>query len=145
MNVCVVDCSFFISSLLPDEKNYAFDYSTYSIHVPAIFFLECLNVLNTALKRQRITKTQYEECIAAFKDLPFSVDHFSSTQEALSSISKLSEEHSLTSYDASYLELALRLKVPLGTYDNKLIEACSAERVKSLIPERAPYSVRISG
>lgn len=133
MNVCVIDCSFFISSLLPDEKNSNFDFIAFSIHVPSIFFLECLNVLATALKRERIAKNQYEECMASFKDLPFKVDHFSSTQESVYAISQLSQKYNLTSYDASYLELASRLKAPLGTLDKKLVEACKIEKIKLLL------------
>jgi predicted nucleic acid-binding protein len=85
--------------------------------------------LATALKRDRITKDQYEECLSAFKDLPFTVDHFSSTPEALFQISRLSSAHSLTSYDASYLELALRLKAPIGTLDQDLRNASKLERL----------------
>jgi predicted nucleic acid-binding protein len=132
VKICVIDCSFFISALLPDEKNHNFDFAAFSVHVPAIFFPECLNVLATALKKQRITKNQYEECIIAFKDLPFSVDHLSSIQDSLYSIADLSERNNLTSYDASYLELALRLKAPLGTFDKKIIEACKKEKVINL-------------
>ena len=129
MNVCVIDCSFFMASLLPDEKNGDFDFSAFSIYVPSIFFLECLNVLESAFKKQRITKDQHESCVATFKDLPFTVDHFSSTQEALFQISRLSSDHKLTSYDASYLELALRLKAPLGTFDKDLKEASKREKL----------------
>ncbi len=132
MIACVIDCSFFLSSLLPDEKKEGFDFFAFSIHVPPIFFLECLNVLATAFKKQRITKTQYEESITAFKDLPFLVDNFSSTQESIYPLYQLSQEHNLTSYDASYLELALRLKSPLGTLDKKMIEACKAEKLMIL-------------
>lgn len=118
-----------MASLLPDEKNGDFDFSAFSIYVPSIFFLECLNVLESAFKKQRITKDQHESCVATFKDLPFTVDHFSSTQEALFQISRLSSDHKLTSYDASYLELALRLKAPLGTFDKDLKEASNTEKL----------------
>jgi predicted nucleic acid-binding protein len=108
------------------------DLAAYSVYVPSIFFLECMNVLKIALKKQRITPIQYEECIWAFKDLPFNVDHFSSTQESLQTISRLSLEHNLTSYDASYLELAMRLDASLGTHDKKIIEACSHKEISVL-------------
>jgi predicted nucleic acid-binding protein len=132
MNICVVDCSFFLSFIMPDEKNYDIDLSSYAVYVPSIFFLECMNVLKTALKKQRITQHQHEECIWAFKDLPFNVDHFSSTQESLQTISRLSREHDLTSYDASYIELALRLKASIGTHDKKMVEACALQKIPLL-------------
>ncbi len=132
MDVCVVDCSFFISSFLPDEENKDLDFFEYSVHVPSIFLLECLNVLGVSLKKRRLTKEQYSEYVFSFKDLPFIVDHFSSTQESLQSISRLAQKYDLTSYDASYLELALRLKSPIGTFDKKIIEACKHEKIRVL-------------
>ena len=132
MKICVVDCSYFLSFIMPDEKNNAIDIAAYSVYVPSIFFLECINVLKTTLKKQRITHIQYEKCMWAFKDLPFNVDHFSSTQESLQTISRLSLEHNLTSYDASYVELALRLNASLGTHDKKIIEVCSHQKIQLL-------------
>lgn len=132
MQICVVDCSYFLSFIMPDEKNSEIDLASYSVYVPSIFFLECMNVLKTALKKQRITHIQYEECMWAFKDLPFNVDHFSSTQESLQTISRLSLEHNLTSYDASYVELAIRLDASLCTHDKKIIEVCSHKKISVL-------------
>ena len=91
-----------------------------------------MNVLKTALKKQRITQVQYEECMWAFKDLPFNVDHFSSTQESLQTISRLSLEHNLTSYDASYVELASRLSASLGTLNKKMIDVCFLKNIEFL-------------
>jgi predicted nucleic acid-binding protein len=132
MKICVVDCSYFLSFIMPDEKNNDIDLAAYSVFVPSIFFLECMNVLKTALKKQRINQIQYEECMWAFKDLPFNVDHFSSTQESLQTISRLSLEHNLTNYDASYVELAIRLNALLGTHDKKIIEVCSHQKIALL-------------
>ena len=132
MQICVVDCSYFLSFIMPDEKNSEIDLASYSVYVPSIFFLECINVLKTTLKKQRITHVQYEKCMWAFKDLPFNVDHFSSTQESLQTISRLSLEHNITSYDASYVELALRLNASLGTHDKKISEVCSHQKIQLL-------------
>jgi predicted nucleic acid-binding protein len=123
--------------LLPDEKPHNekirdFDFSDFSVHVPSIFFLESLNALTTALKRKRLTQNQYDQCLDFFKDLPFTVDTLSSTQITLGIISSLSKEHGLTSYDASYAELALRLKSPLGTLDKELLSACQVKEIQTL-------------
>ena len=133
MSLCVIDCSFFVGWILPDEEKIEFDPLSVSVHVPSVFFLELLSALKKSLKRQRITKQEYDEFIEYCESLPFTVDHFSSTQESLGAISRLSMEHNLTSYDASYLELALRLKAPLGTFDKKILDACKLEKVKNLI------------
>lgn len=132
MKICVIDCSYFLSFIMPDEKNNDIDLAAYAVFVPSIFFLECMNVLKTSIKKQRITQIQYDECMWAFKDLPFTVDHFSSTQESLQTISRLSLEHNLTTYDASYIELAIRLNAKLGTHDKKIIEVCSHRKIELL-------------
>jgi predicted nucleic acid-binding protein len=40
--------------------------------------------------------------------------------------------HNLSSYDASYLDLAMRKGLPIATLDNRLIEAATAADVKIL-------------
>lgn len=132
MKICVVDCSFFMGFIMPDEKNSFVDLSEYKVFVPSIFFLECMNVLKSAFSKKRITADEYEESIWAFKNLPLNVDHFSSTQESLQTIYNLCKEHDLTSYDASYLELSMRLKAPLGTLDKQLIKICKNNKIQIL-------------
>jgi len=132
MSICVIDCSFFIGWLLPDEKEISFDPLSASIHVPSVFVLELLSALRKSLKRQRITKQEHDEFIEYCRYLPFNIDNFSSTQESLDTLSKISEECDLTSYDASYVELALRLKASLGTFDKKILEACKTKNIISL-------------
>ncbi len=48
------------------------------------------------------------------------------------SILSLSEKHSLTVYDAIYLELAMKRGLPLATLDADLRKAASAENVRLL-------------
>ncbi len=132
MTRCVIDCSFFVGWLLPDETEIHFDPLSTSIHVPSVFFLELLSALRKSLKRQRINQQEHDEFVDYCRFLPFTVDHFSSTQESLGILSNLSEKHDLTSYDASYLELALRLKSPLGTFDKKILKACKKSKIKTL-------------
>ncbi|WP_341789852.1 type II toxin-antitoxin system VapC family toxin [Rickettsia endosymbiont of Polydrusus tereticollis] len=136
----VVDCSFIMSSILPDElliksKN-IYDKiieNTYTVYVPAIFYLECNNVLINSLKRRRIDKNGYDDYIKLLSLLPINVDKFCSTSEALYIIAKLATEHSLTSYDACYLELALRLEANIVTLDKNLTASCLQTGIKSII------------
>jgi predicted nucleic acid-binding protein len=44
----------------------------------------------------------------------------------------LAERHSLTVYDAAYLEVALRRGLPLATLDRDLGRAASAEKIQVL-------------
>lgn len=48
---------------------------------------------------------------------------------AWDSTARLAARHKLTSYDAAYLELAARLRLPLATLDRALIQAAGAERI----------------
>lgn len=121
MNRClVIDTSFIMADLLPDESGIDIDLALYDIHVPALFYLECMNVLNVALKRKRIKQDDYQEYLQILKQFPLSVDKFSATPESLHLISKLSQQFDLSTYDAAYLELAIRLGAKLATLDKKL-------------------------
>ncbi|MGY2437947.1 type II toxin-antitoxin system VapC family toxin, partial [Escherichia coli] len=50
-------------------------------------------------------------------------------RHAWSQTLRLASKHSLTLYDAAYLELARRLGLPLATLDKELRRAASAEDV----------------
>jgi len=120
----VMDCSFLMSSILPDETNNRHSNTDdYSIHVPAIFFLECTNVLLLSRRKNRISPEIYETMTQLLSELPFHIDSFSATQESVFSIGLLANKFELTTYDASYLELAIRLKADIATHDKKLLQA----------------------
>ena len=64
---------------------------------------------------------QYLDVIAM---LPVKIDTAAATQgNTMKSVCELAEEYGLTTYDASYLELAVRLDLPLATLDTDLHEA----------------------
>ncbi|KJV81746.1 PIN domain protein [Rickettsia hoogstraalii str. RCCE3] len=136
----VVDCSFIMSSILPDEStekdSKIYDQimeNIYILHVPSIFYLECNNVFINSLKRKRINKNDYDDYIRLLNSLPINVDKFCSTPESLYAIARLATEHNLTSYDACYLELALRLEADILTLDKSLASCCQALGIKLVI------------
>jgi predicted nucleic acid-binding protein len=88
--------------------------------------------LQVALKRNRIKKPEHQEYLQSLNRLPINVDKFCSTPESLHIISKLSHENDLTTYDAAYLELALRLDAKLATFDQKLKAASAKNKLKTL-------------
>ena len=55
---------------------------------------------------------------------------------AFSKIPELARKHKLTSYDAAYLELAIRGGLPIATFDRALAEAATAKGVKLLITDK---------
>ncbi|CAK6509990.1 type II toxin-antitoxin system VapC family toxin [Rickettsia helvetica] len=136
----VVDCSFIMSSILPDEStqknNKIYNQiveNIYTAYVPVIFYLECSNTLNIALKRNRINKNDYNDYIRLLNILPINVDKFCSTPESLYIITNLTTEYNLTSYDACYLELATRLEADIATLDRNLAASYSKSGIKSII------------
>lgn len=128
----VIDCSFVMAGMLPDESNSNIDIATYNTHVPSLFYLECISVLRKAVKQKRISLDNFEESLRMLSSFPFIIDNFSTTSEALRPISKLCQAYNLSPYDASYLELAIRLDAKLGTYDQSLLTACKDNKIKTL-------------
>lgn len=55
-----------------------------------------------------------------------------SSEHILTDVHRLAVAYRLTSYDASYLELALRKNLPLATLDDELIAASKASGVALL-------------
>ena len=90
--------------------------------VPNLWHLEAANVLLGAEKRSEITAGEIEGFISQLENLPIHVDPLTSHQ-SFSSILALGRAYNLSSYDAAYLELALREGIPLATLDIDLIKA----------------------
>jgi predicted nucleic acid-binding protein len=93
---------------------------------PALWPLEMANVLRTACKRGALNAQTAHEVLAQFATLPIVIDHDTASAAAIFS---LALRYDLTSYDAAYLELALRLQLPIATQDSALIEAARASGV----------------
>ena len=90
--------------------------------VPSLWHLEASNVLLSAERREEITLAEIERFASQLEELPIQVD--SRTQSrALSHILVLAREYKLSSYDAAYLELAVREGLSLATLDKDLIKA----------------------
>ena len=102
--------------------------------VPALWELEFTNVLRTACLRQRMTAEAAQRVIAQIVSLPIDVDR---QAVPASAILGLALRFGLSSYDAAYLELALRLQLPIATGDGPLRAAALASGV-GLAAETAP-------
>lgn len=97
--------------------------------VPALWHLEMANVLLTAQRRHRLTATQRKTALEKLTAMQFSVDE-EGTRQAFGKTSELAEKYGLTVYDATYLELAVRLSLPLATRDDSLKQAAKLCGVK---------------
>ena len=137
----VLDCSVAISWCLVDEDN---DYANAVLalmpdaeaFVPEIFTLEIANTLLVSERRNRMTSAQTASAINLIQSLPISIDSQTSAK-ALRETLTLGREQELASYDAAYLELAIRLRLPLVTLDDRLAKAAKRCSVVLLDPETA--------
>ena len=101
------------------------------IVVPAHWPTEILNGLLVAQRRKRISAGQPALFWDEIERLPIETEP-ALTSDRAKTVLALSEKHSLTVYDAAYLELALRRGLPLGTLDADLRNAAHAESVALL-------------
>jgi predicted nucleic acid-binding protein len=104
---------------------------THQAHVPALWLWETANVLVQAERRGRISPAAIRTYLGLLEGLPISVDQ-PSTASAWHDTLALARSHRLTSYDAAYLELALRRSLPLASRDQALQAAARAEGVPLL-------------
>ena len=95
---------------------------TESAIVPELWLLEVGNVLLGAERRGRITQAGVTEFLNLLAALEIDVDA-ETAMRADREILTLAREHRLTTYDASCLELAMRLGLPLASKDQPLREA----------------------
>ena len=100
-------------------------------HVPALWALEIGNILLGAEKRNRFTQARTVAFLGILGDLDIRVDP-DLPGHAFRDVLPLARERRLTTYDATYLELAMRLGLPLATKDKALARAAAALRIKTL-------------
>lgn len=131
MNALVLDCSATLPWVFGSEATPATNalLDTVSegatVWVPNLWHLELTNVLLGAKRQGRIDEAGITGFLTALETFDIRVDAETANQ-AWSRTRALAESHQLTSYDAAYLELALRRNLPLATLDKKL--AAEAKR-----------------
>jgi predicted nucleic acid-binding protein len=100
--------------------------------VPQLWPVEALNGLLTAERCGRIGSAVRRRLGGFLQELPISVDS-ETAAHVWQATAQLAESHRLTAYDATYLELAMRLGLPLATTDKPLIAAARSADV-ALLP-----------
>jgi predicted nucleic acid-binding protein len=91
-------------------------------YAPGLWPPEALNGLLMAERRKGLDNKQRRRLAGFLRSLPIKVDTETADQ-AWTATSKLAERYRLTAYDAAYLELAQRRKLPLATLDHDLIRS----------------------
>lgn len=138
MSGFVLDCSVAVSWCFEDQATEATDALLELARdegaiVPSVWYLELGNVLLQAERRGRLSAADTTTALALINDLPIVVDDETSLR-ALRETRTLARAEQLTSYDAAYLELAMRRGVPLASKERGLRAAAARIGVRA-IPE----------
>jgi len=120
----VLDCSIAMAWLFHDEATprtaaLLNRLATETAVVPAWWSIEVTNVLAMAERKRRITPAQSDAFIADLSRLGIERDE-EAAGRAFTHLLALCRTHRLTSYDAMYLDLAIRRSLPLATLDADL-------------------------
>ncbi len=123
----VLDASLALAWCFEDEASAAAEglleqLRTEAVAVPTLWFLEIANALALAERRRRITPANTSEFIALLGTLDIETEPETGLR-AFGRVLDLARSERLTAYDAAYLELAMRLGVPLATKDGPLGDA----------------------
>lgn len=130
----VVDNSVVMSWCFKDEDNPYADlvlgrFEEATAYVPSVWPLEVVNVLLAAERKKLISETDSIRFLRLLSQLPILVQH-ESPERAMKDILNLARAHNLSSYDASYLDLAMKKGLPLATLDKKMRKAAKSMNVE---------------
>ncbi len=102
--------------------------------VPVTWGLEVANVLAKAEEKALVTEARSGVFLRMLEEADIKVDG-DTFEHALSDTLQLARRYKLSAYDASYLELALRLGLPLATLDEDLQKAARKAGAKKFVWE----------
>ncbi len=131
----VLDNSVVTGWYIPDQANaytqaVATMLETDRAIVPGLWQLEFANVLKTACSRGKLSPDAAREIADTLVTLPIELD--TGAAPGPRQLLELALRYKLSSYDAAYLELALRLGLPMACQDTKLKDAARDAGVKVL-------------
>lgn len=90
------------------------------LHVPALWHAEFANALLALAHRRKLDPARLETIFASIDALDWKTD---AAPPGARELAALARRFSLSAYDATYLELALRLALPLAARDGPLCKA----------------------
>lgn len=131
----VLDASMAIAWMFDDERT---EYAGEALRrvvaegaiVPSLWRLEVANVLRNAVRRGRCDEGYVDRSLNRLERYPITVDVETGTH-AWGATRALAHDLGLTVYDAAYLELAVRCRLPLVSRDRALIAAARASGVET--------------
>jgi predicted nucleic acid-binding protein len=132
----VLDASIAVTWALPDEDAPGTEFlrrlaRIETAVVPMHWILEVTNALRAAVRSRRLAPGEPREVLDRIREQPIEIDPETMIRGWLE-IPEIADTYELTTYDAAYLELALRLGAPLATLDQALAKAARAAKVPLL-------------
>ena len=127
MTAVVIDASVFLAWCMSNEEEPVADEAMQRVIadggiVPRIWWYEVRNALVINERRGRISPQQIMDTLADSLALGIAFDD----EHDGSLLFDLARRHSLTIYDAAYLEIAVRRSLPLATLDRRLSDAAES-------------------
>jgi predicted nucleic acid-binding protein len=132
----VVDNSVVMSWCFKDETNTYADtvldkLANATAIVPSIWPLEVVNVLLVAQRQKRLSESDGIRFLTLLSQLPIVVE-YEQPEKMMKELLALARVNNLSSYDASYLDLAMKRGISIATLDQKLIDAAKRTDVPIL-------------
>jgi predicted nucleic acid-binding protein len=126
----ILDCSMtmawcFVDESTPKTVEIQDRLASEAALVPSHWFLEVTNVLAMAEKKKRISEDDSSKFLRLLTTLDIQVDD-EIPRRAFDRLLPLCRTHELTSYDAAYLDLVQRHKLPLASLDVPLRKAVTS-------------------
>lgn len=140
MSPLVLDGSIALSWVLPDELSPQTNTVLAVIEagrktiVPVHWALEVANALWMAERRKRISPADTTAALAVFRRIPIEIDPETGSKAGSDTL-VLARQHTLSIYDAAYLELAMRRGAALASLDEPL-RAAARKLGVPLLPEK---------
>lgn len=128
----VLDASAAIAWASPDEKPSAAMNKAVTgggAVVPALWTYEVHNVLLSLKRRKRLNEEDWQAASTGLAVISIEIESPVKLRVE-TEVVRLAEQYGLTLYDAAYLEVALRRRLPLATLDAELIAAAKKAKVK---------------
>jgi predicted nucleic acid-binding protein len=129
----VIDTSVVMSWCFKDETNRYADgildfLEEATAMAPSIWPLEVGNVLLVAERKKRLSEADSMRFVTLLSELPIIVEQ-EPPERMMHKVLMLAREHKLSSYDASYLDLAMRKGLSIATIDKNLVAAAKRSQV----------------
>ena len=134
----VLDCSVTMAWCFDDEATPYTDGVRDSLAdgraiVPTLWPIEVANATIVGERRKRLDEARSSRFLALLNGLPIEIDSETAARAWIDTM-HLARAHNLSAYDATYLELAIRLGLPLACLDGKLKAAAQAAGVSLYAP-----------